>query len=142
MKAERQENHTKIVSGDLLGGPGAPRGPPLFPLNAFSTILAAPGGVREPSGELLGSIWTLLARLVALPGAFVGGSGAISGAVGRETRKIGGLGLMLGAFFDRCSCLLGASPALLLCTVSGSRSGYLSSSRSLLRRVRAKAGHA
>ena len=68
MKAERPENHTKIVSGDLLGGPGAPRGPPLFPLNAFSIIFGRPGGVRRPSGEPLGVALGALGASFGAPG--------------------------------------------------------------------------
>ena len=84
MKAERQENHTKIDSGDLLGGPGAPRAPPLFPLVAFSTIFGRPGGVRKTSGELLGSLWALLARLLVLPGVLFRVSGPVAATIEQE----------------------------------------------------------
>ena len=76
MKAERPENHTKIVSGDLLGGPGAPRGPPLFPPNAFSTIFGRPGGGP-------GALWGAL-------GVALGALGASFGAPGPVFWRLGG----------------------------------------------------
>ena len=88
MKAERPVNHTKIVSGGLLGGSwgalGSQEAPTYFALMPFGTFLAAPRGVREPSGELLGSLWALLARLLALPGLFFGVSGALAATAGQE----------------------------------------------------------
>ena len=53
----------------------------------FCLFLAAPGGVRERSGELLGSLWALSARLLALPGLFFDVSGAISAAIGQEAAE-------------------------------------------------------
>ena len=50
----------------------------------FEPFWAAPGGVREPSGELLGSLWALLARLLALPGLFFDVLGAFAATVGQE----------------------------------------------------------
>ncbi len=63
MKAERPENHTKMASGGLLGGSGGALGPQeapnYFPLMPFGPFSAAPRGVREPSEELLESLWAL-----------------------------------------------------------------------------------
>ena len=88
MKAERPDNHSTIPSGGLLGGsggaPGSQEAPTYFPLLPFGPFSAAPGGVREPSGELLGSLWALLARILALPGLFFGVSGAFAARVGQE----------------------------------------------------------
>ena len=91
MKAERPEKHTKIASGGLLGGSrgalgpaGARRGSKLFPSIAFWSIFGRPGGFREPSGELLGSLWALLALLLALPGVPFRVSGAVAATIGQE----------------------------------------------------------
>ena len=88
LKAESSEKHTKIASGGLLGGSwgalGSQEAPTYFALLPFGPFSAAPGGFREPSGELLGSLWALLARLLALPGLFFGVSGAVAATVGQE----------------------------------------------------------
>ena len=88
MKTEGPENHTKMVSGGLLGGSwgalGPQESPYYFHLMPFGQFWSAPGGVREPSGELLGSLWALLARLLALPGLFFGVSGALAATAGQE----------------------------------------------------------
>ena len=78
----------KIGSGGVLGGfwaaPVAQEEVPPILLLHFKPFWASPGGVREASGGLLGRLWPLLARLWALPGWFLGVSGALSGAAGRE----------------------------------------------------------
>ena len=88
MKAERLQNDTKMVSGGLLGGSGgAPRAqeaPRYFPLLPFGAFWAAPGGFREASGELLGSLWALLALLLALPGVLFRVSGAVAATTGQK----------------------------------------------------------
>ena len=83
MKAERPENRTKMVSGGLLLGPQ--EATTYFPLMPFGPFSAAPRGVREPSGELLGSLWALLARRLALPGLFFCVSGALAATAEQET---------------------------------------------------------
>ena len=88
MKAERPENHTKIVSADLLGGswgaPGSQEAPTYLALLPFGSFLAAPGGSGGPLGSPWGSLWALLARLLALPGLFFGVSGALAATAGQE----------------------------------------------------------
>ena len=119
MKAERQENHTKIVSGDLLGGPGAPRGPPLFPLDAFSIIFGRPGGVRRPSGEPLGVALGALGASFGAPGAVFWRVESARGDSRAESLKKRGFGIDFGLifgilFFVVFLTLFGASPALFL----------------------------
>ena len=67
MKTERPENHPKMV---FLGGswaaPGVQEAFLQTALLHFGSFWAAPGGVPEPSGELLGALWALLARILAL----------------------------------------------------------------------------
>ena len=70
--------------GASWGAPGAQEAWLQIPLLHFEPFWAAPGGVREPSGEPLGRLWALLARLLALPGVLFGVSGALSGAVRQE----------------------------------------------------------
>ena len=88
MKAERPDNHSTIPSGGLLGGsggaPGSQEAPTYFPLMPFGPFLAAPKGVREASGELLGSRWALLARLLVLPGVLSRVSGPVAATIEQE----------------------------------------------------------
>ena len=63
-------------------GPQEP--PPLFPLTAFSTIFGRPGGVRRTSGEPLGSLWALLARLLVFPGVLFRVSGPVAATIEQE----------------------------------------------------------
>ena len=70
MKAERPENRPQEATTYFM------------PFGPFS---AAPRGVREPSGELLGSLWALLARRLALPGLFFCVSGALAATAEQET---------------------------------------------------------
>ena len=88
MKAERPENHTNIASGGLLGGsggaPGPQEAPNYFALLPFGPFSAAPGGVREPSGELLGSLCALLARLFVPPGVLFRVSGPVAATIEQE----------------------------------------------------------
>ena len=89
MKTEGPENHTKMVSEASWaapGRPGAPRGPPLFPLDAFSTIFGRPGGVRRPSGEPLGVALGALGTSFGAPGGAFSRLGA-----GRGDNRTGSL---------------------------------------------------
>ena len=101
------------------------------------------GVVREPSGEPLGSVWALLARLLALPGLFFCVSGAFAATVGQEARKSNGLGSMLVDFryrFNVFSNLFVVSPARFLFLRLLSRS--FSSCSALLFAPRGKGRHA
>ena len=88
MKAERPENHTKMACGGVMdgsgGAPGSQEAPTYFALLPSGPFWAAPGEVREASGEPLGSLWALLARLLALPGLFFGVSRALAATVGQK----------------------------------------------------------
>ena len=70
--------------GGSWGALGPQEAPNYFPLLPSGTFSAAPGGVREASGEPLGSLWALLARLLALPGLFFGVSGALASTALQE----------------------------------------------------------
>ena len=84
MKAERPENHSGGLFGGSWGALGSQEAPRYFSLLPFGPFWAAPRGVREPSGELLGSLWALWARLLALPGVLFRVSGPVAATIEQE----------------------------------------------------------